>query len=50
MIISILIIKNVFIFILTLSNLVKNVLSDCNYTYIFQPTNVTFSTAVQNCK
>jgi hypothetical protein len=46
---SILIIKTVFIFILTLSNLVKHVLSASNYTYIFQPTPVNFNEAVQIC-
>jgi hypothetical protein len=46
MIISILIIKTVFIFILTL----KNVLSAPNYTYCFHPTPVNLTVAVQKCK
>jgi hypothetical protein len=50
MIFSLFVIKTVFIFILTSSNLVKNVLSACNYTYIFQPTPVNFTVAVQKCK
>jgi hypothetical protein len=42
-------IKIVFIFIFTLSNLVKNVLSTGNHTYIFQPAPVNFATALHNC-